>query len=223
MHFTVVMSCVFLLQFMSSLGLMRQPIVWTNADLLPVGPLGTNLISIFLIKMQIYNNKERHTMHTIVSWPNHIYYFDKMCLKMCTKYWPFPSYRLRTIIIYGCLISKWVARLDYMPVYHDITRIMAAGRHAPLQSLGGLRDNMAQFSLRPSLAATQLRTSFEDDFPDNKVHGVNMGPTWVLAAPDGPHIGPMNLAIRAAWWFERERDTRPNHQVGHFQIWLISG
>ena len=25
-----------------------------------------------------------------------------------------------------------------------------------------------------------------------------MGPTWVLSAPDGPHVGSMNLAIRAA-------------------------
>ena len=33
--------------------------------------------------------------------------------------------------------------------------------------------------------------------PDSKVHGANMGPTWVLAAPDGPHVGPMNLAMRA--------------------------
>ena len=32
---------------------------------------------------------------------------------------------------------------------------------------------------------------------DSKAHGVNMGPTWVLSAPDGPHVGPMNLAIRA--------------------------
>ena len=24
-----------------------------------------------------------------------------------------------------------------------------------------------------------------------------VGPTWVLSAPDGPHVGPMNLAIRA--------------------------
>ena len=32
--------------------------------------------------------------------------------------------------------------------------------------------------------------------PDNKFHRVNMGPTWVLSAPDGPHVGPMNLAIR---------------------------
>ena len=32
--------------------------------------------------------------------------------------------------------------------------------------------------------------------PDSKVHGTNMGPTWVLSAPDGPHVGPMNLAIK---------------------------
>ena len=31
--------------------------------------------------------------------------------------------------------------------------------------------------------------------PDSKVHVANMGPTWVLSAPDGPHVGPMNLAI----------------------------
>ena len=32
--------------------------------------------------------------------------------------------------------------------------------------------------------------------PDSKVHGANMGPTWVLSAPDGPNDGPKNLAIR---------------------------
>ena len=31
--------------------------------------------------------------------------------------------------------------------------------------------------------------------PNSKDHGANMGPTWVLSAPDGPHVGPMNLAI----------------------------
>ena len=34
--------------------------------------------------------------------------------------------------------------------------------------------------------------------PDSKVHGAKMGSTWVLSAPDGPNIGPMNLAIRDA-------------------------
>ena len=33
--------------------------------------------------------------------------------------------------------------------------------------------------------------------PDSKVHGANMRPTWVLSVPDGPHVGPMSLAIRA--------------------------
>ena len=32
--------------------------------------------------------------------------------------------------------------------------------------------------------------------PDSKIRGANMGPIWVLSAPDGPHVGPMNLAIR---------------------------
>ena len=30
---------------------------------------------------------------------------------------------------------------------------------------------------------------------DSKVHGANVRPTWVLSAPGGPHVGPMNLAI----------------------------
>ena len=33
-------------------------------------------------------------------------------------------------------------------------------------------------------------------YPDSKVHGANMGPTWVLSFPGGPHVGPINLAIR---------------------------
>ena len=40
------------------------------------------------------------------------------------------------------------------------------------------------------------RDSIQEDIPDSKVHGANMGPIWVLSAPDGPHVGLMNLAIR---------------------------
>ena len=32
--------------------------------------------------------------------------------------------------------------------------------------------------------------------PDSKIHVANMGPTWVLSAPGGPRVGPMNLAVR---------------------------
>ena len=32
--------------------------------------------------------------------------------------------------------------------------------------------------------------------PDSKVHVAHMRPTWDLSAPGGPHIGPLNFAIR---------------------------
>ena len=32
--------------------------------------------------------------------------------------------------------------------------------------------------------------------PDSKFLVANTGPTWVLAAPGGPHVGPMNLDIK---------------------------
>ena len=35
-------------------------------------------------------------------------------------------------------------------------------------------------------------------YPDSKVHGANMGPTWVLLAPGGPHAGLINLSIWVA-------------------------
>ena len=36
--------------------------------------------------------------------------------------------------------------------------------------------------------------------PDIKVHGANMGPNWILSAPDGPHVGPINLVIGEPEW-----------------------
>ena len=53
------------------------------------------------------------------------------------------------------------------------------------------------------LVRQQNLWSFDDvlypsDVPDSKVQGANMGPTWVLSAPDGPNVGPINLAIRGS-------------------------
>ena len=39
-------------------------------------------------------------------------------------------------------------------------------------------------------------SSTERRIPDSKVDGTNMGPICVLSAPDGPHVGPRNLAFR---------------------------
>ena len=40
--------------------------------------------------------------------------------------------------------------------------------------------------------------------PDSKVHEDNMGPNWVLSAPDGPRVGSMYLAIRELLFVSEE-------------------
>ena len=46
----------------------------------------------------------------------------------------------------------------------------------------------------------KARVYLDINYPDSKVHGANAGPTWVLPAPDGPHVGPMNIAIMVSTW-----------------------
>ena len=33
--------------------------------------------------------------------------------------------------------------------------------------------------------------------PESKVNGANMGPSWVLSAPGGPHVDRINIATWA--------------------------
>ena len=40
-----------------------------------------------------------------------------------------------------------------------------------------------------------ILSQFTDMSPDSKVNGASMGPTWGMSAPDGPHVGPMNIAV----------------------------
>ena len=39
-----------------------------------------------------------------------------------------------------------------------------------------------------------------DTYPDSKVHGANMGPTWGQQDPGGPNVGHVNLTIRVLAW-----------------------
>ena len=78
-------------------------------------------------------------------------------------------------------------RTSTIHIYRTIRRI-AVYMHV----LTYLRTGVTHVVENPS----RERKSPAYRFPDSKVYGANMGPTWVLSAPDGPHVGPMNLAIR---------------------------
>ena len=57
-----------------------------------------------------------------------------------------------------------------------------------------------QHGIIPMMLASGSSSGLGLDYsPDSKVHGANMGPTWVLSAPDGPHVGPITIAICAVW------------------------
>ena len=44
-----------------------------------------------------------------------------------------------------------------------------------------------------------LEKSLKIPYPDSNVHGANMGPTWVLSAPDGPHVGLHELCYQGSF------------------------
>ena len=45
------------------------------------------------------------------------------------------------------------------------------------------------YDMSLTIVLTQLPRIFKltNRYPDSKVHGANMGPTWILSVPDGPH------------------------------------
>ena len=59
-------------------------------------------------------------------------------------------------------------------------------------------------------------------YPDSKVHGANMGPAWVLSAPDGPHVGPMNLG-RFVHVFLLSQLISPNKVDDAIILHILSG
>ena len=59
-----------------------------------------------------------------------------------------------------------------------------------------LRFNLVEISQVKHLSRPAFTNTLWPDNPDNKVHGAYMGPTWGRQHPGGPHVGPMNFAIR---------------------------
>ena len=57
--------------------------------------------------------------------------------------------------------------------------------------------------------------------PDSKGHGANMGPTWVLSAPGGPHVSPINLSIRECYLECQQSRNQYTRSLELFVSWLF--
>ena len=53
-------------------------------------------------------------------------------------------------------------------------------------------------------------------YPDGKVHGAKMGPTWVLPAPDGPMLAPWTLLSGYIWFVVHFRSRLQLYFKGHY-------
>ena len=69
--------------------------------------------------------------------------------------------------------------------------------HRTLELMKLCSSHRSTYSIPWGLTGGPWAKNF-NEYPDNKVDGANMGPTWFLSAPDGPHVGPMNLVIRVS-------------------------
>ena len=67
--------------------------------------------------------------------------------------------------------------------------------HSQCNNHEGYKDNHAVLYSYISLTS-RVKGSLLHSCPDSKFHGANMGPIWGRQNPGGPHVGPMNLAIR---------------------------
>ena len=103
-----------------------------------------------------------------------------------------------------CVLIKIALKIiskGFIDKYSALVQVMAQHN----QIISHYRNQCSQSSATPYIVLLGHNKSI----PDSKVHGANMLPTWVLSAPDGPHVGPTKVAIRDTtyliWQYNKAR------------------
>ena len=107
---------------------------------------------------------------------------------------PVPNVFFNQVFIYNCGNLTGDTRLYVCKYTYSHTHLHNVDSN-PVQG-SGLKPNEAS-------CLTLVWADFESDShrnpissPRYKVYVANMGPTWVLVAPGGTRVGPMNIVIR---------------------------
>ena len=106
----------------------------------------------------------------------------------------FLSQRTCQLYVYHDNYSFW--QLSTLHIFYLLER-----NYLWLHKITTNHNNIAKYPNNPHNIKTGIsyytkRNLPEGYIPDSKVPGVNIGPTWDLSVPNGPHVGPRNLAIR---------------------------
>ena len=97
-------------------------------------------------------------------------------------------------------LEKWlrykISRMHYAPPCIQVSPTHLEVVHQKMRTTDAPTSN--QFQWLDLMIGHQHSTpsNGHQGYSDSKDYGANMGPTWVLSAPDGLHVDPMNFAIR---------------------------
>ena len=174
----------------------HRAIIWTDAGILLIGPLGTNFNEV-LIKIQNFSFMKKH-------------------LKMLSVKWrPFCSgedeLRPNPVSPGKVACFNWTAEFEavMMMLWHGNTF------HITVPLWGESSDDWwfnvkkgqwcraMKFSLLSAWTSHHEKTLFTwwGIHPNNKLRWPHVGPTWILLAPRWANVGPIYLAILACiYW-----------------------
>ena len=103
-----------------------------------------------------------------------------------------------------CFGTSATRVLNHSVLHVSVTYTCGIGTYITLVTRCRTSLNQWQHSFQIKVVLTMIKSlatasnRCTDTCPDSKVHMAHMGPTWVVSAPGGPHVGTMNLAIRVA-------------------------
>ena len=123
---------------------------------------------------------------------------------IATQVWPeshmtvIPQYRSRVYIGITVGPNILVTTLTYVGFTLAIDNFEYGSiikRHHSkwLRWISKLSQYFMVLALHPYLEPLCLAIPAAIHIPDSKVHGANMGPTWVMSVPDWPRVGPIHL------------------------------
>ena len=120
-----------------------------------------------------------------------------------------PNYCHRKSMANGKI--EWYAEIYGRNISNGPIRMVMAAKKACWTS-----TNSGRVCLCTKVQNTELSL-------DNKVRGANMGPTWVLSAPDGPHVGHINfdISVSTSPWCQHNTSNISSSFI-HVLVWWLS-
>ena len=147
-------------------------------------------LDIFKVKYSVqHNNKSRMSLRL---WAWNLYFVHLWTLLLTTVRCHYNAVSCNMIFHTSLhwLTQNINQRLDSQKTLHSSSSLSYG---VSIVKIWG--ENWPCYNGTTLYLSTQPPTGLHNHLPDSKVHGANMGPTWVLSAPDGPQVGPINLAI----------------------------